>query len=214
MSAVRKYAFDTVFSPDGAVLRDGSGFRAQFTRDEVEAVKASAFEDGRADSMARAEESSAQALQRLANEAARLLSALETERAALRAEAAQLAMTAARLVAGKALEKFGEDRIASAVEQAMDQLRQGPRLIIRVPTNSYGALRPRLEGMAQASAYPAAIMVREEPQMSAGDVIIEWADGAIALDRDALFSRAEEIIDTALNEDNRAQAGQYEEPAP
>lgn len=198
MTAARKFAFDTVFAPDGAVLRDGSGFRAQFTRDEVEVEKATAFEQGRTDAIVRAEETAAQAMQRMANDVSTLLASLEAERATLRREAAAIALAAARVAAGKALEAFGHERIAAAVEDAMDQLRNGPRLIIRVPTESYVALKARFEAMAQASAYRGAVMTREDSSLTAGEVSIEWADGLVAFDRETLFARMEEIVARAL----------------
>ena len=43
---VRKFAYETVFSAQGEILRDGSGFRTQFSRDELEKARADAFEEG------------------------------------------------------------------------------------------------------------------------------------------------------------------------
>ena len=198
MSAVRKFAFDTVFSPDGAVLRSDANHRSVFSADEVNEERASAFERGRMEASALAQASVASASQVLAQQAAALAQHLAAERAALREEAAALALVIARQAAGAALAAFGEERIAAAVEAAMDLLRSGPRLLVRVPTDSFNTLRPRLEDAAQKSAYPGTLVIREDPQLALGDVSIEWADGAIGLDRDALFARAEEIVASTL----------------
>jgi flagellar assembly protein FliH len=187
-----------VFAPDGAILRDGKGFRSQFTAEEIEAARAVAFEEGRHVEVARAEKDTAQAAERLAADAAHLVSQLEAECASLRAEACALAIAVARQIAGAALDAFGEERIERIVQESMDMLRHGPRLTIRVPTNSYNSLRPRLESAAQQSAYPGALVMREDSALPAGDVTIEWAEGLIAYDREALIARIEDIMARTL----------------
>jgi flagellar assembly protein FliH len=199
LSAARKYAFDTVFAPDGAILRDGKGFRTQYNADEVEAERRTAFEEGRRVETARAESEAAGAAEQLAASAAAILSRLNRECDSLRQEAAALAMAAARKAAGAALEAFGEERILAAVAETMDALRHAPRLIIRVPTNSYATLRPRLEDLAQQSAYAGAVVVREDPALAAADVTLEWAEGLIAFDQENLFARVDEIITRSLD---------------
>lgn len=199
MSAVRKYAFDTVFAPDGAILRDGKGFRTQYNSEEVEAERRTAFEEGRREETARAEGEAASAAERLAASAAAILGRLNQECESLRREAAALAMAAARKAAGAALDAFGEERILAAVAETMDALRHAPRLIIRVPTNSYSALRPRLEELARQSAYAGAVVVREDPALAAADVTLEWAEGLIAFDQESLFARVDEIITRSLD---------------
>lgn len=209
MSAVRKFSFDTVFAPDGAILRDGKGFRTQYNTEEVEAVKANAFEEGRNVETVRAEHAAADAANRLVQSANAILARLDQECATLREEAAALALAAARKAAGAALDEFGDERIVAAVEETMELLRHGPRLTIRVPTNSYNILRPRLEALAQQSAYPGALMVREDANLAAADVTLEWAEGLIAFDREDLFSRIDEIMTRSL-----AGARAAEESAP
>jgi hypothetical protein len=46
-SPVRKFSFETVFDADGAIVRDGAGFKSQFSKAEVEAARAEALEEGR-----------------------------------------------------------------------------------------------------------------------------------------------------------------------
>ena len=43
----RKFAFDTVFDAGGSILRDGTGFKSQYTAAEVAEIRAAAFEEGR-----------------------------------------------------------------------------------------------------------------------------------------------------------------------
>ena len=84
MAAARKFAYETVFAPDGAILRDPSGFRSQFTADEVEAERRRAFEEGRHVETVQAEKSAADAFERFAASAAIVVERLEAECTALR----------------------------------------------------------------------------------------------------------------------------------
>jgi len=197
LAAARKFAFDTVFAPDGNVVRTVNN-RSHFSVDEVEVETAAAFERGKFEAGTSAEAHAARAAEALAQQAAAINARLNEERAAMRAEAAALALAIARQVAGAALKAYGDERIVAAVEEAMELLRAGPRLLIRVPTDSYNTLRARLETAAQQNAYEGALVVREDAGLAAGDVTIDWAEGAIALDAEALYARIEEIIGRAL----------------
>jgi flagellar assembly protein FliH len=202
LGVARKYSFDTVFAADGATIRAGAGQRSHYSAEEFEAARAAAFEEGRRAERGDADMMAARAIEALAREAGALQASLAGECADLRREAGAIAMAAARQVAGAALDAFGDDRIVEAVEAAMESLRHGPRLIVRVPSNSFNPLRARLEAASQQSAYAGALIVREDPALALGDVAIDWGDGAIALDREALFARIEAILAQRLAEPN------------
>lgn len=195
MSTVRKYAFDTEFAADGAVVRAST---TRLSPEAVEAERKAAYERGKQDVMALAERESAAALAQIAQATNAILSRLDNESNILRADAAQLAMAAARKIAGAALDQFGADRVASAIEATMDMLRHQPRLVVKLAPEAAEILKPRIEAMAEAHAYAGAILVRAEPNLRGGAVAIDWSDGVIALDPDDIARRAEEIVSSAL----------------
>ncbi len=195
MSA-RRFAFDTEFAPDGAILSEGGGRRV--TPEELDAARTHAFEQGKADAQAAAERAAAAALKQVADAAGALLRQLHEERAAMRAEAAGLALAAARKISGAALASFGEDRALGAIEQTLDMLRSAPRLIVRVAPDKVDALKPRIEALAAEQAFAGAILVRPDPRAGAGAVSIDWGDGAVTLDPAEADARITDLVTAAL----------------
>lgn len=196
MAAVRKYGFDTEFAPDGAIVKDAP---KKLTPEEIAAECAAAYERGKHDATAQAERHAAVALQALADAASAVLTRLDAESRAMRDEAAQVALSASRKIAGVAINQFGVERAQAAVEAAMDALRTQPRLIVKLPPQTADELKPRIAAMCETHAYAGAILVRAEPSARAGEVVIDWADGVISMNPDDAAARITELVEAALN---------------
>lgn len=199
MSQLRKYGFETEFAPDGQILNDGAAALRRLTPEEVEAERAAAYERGKKDALAQAEREAAAALQALAGAASAILTRLDAESRAMREEAARVAVLAARKIAGAALDRFSADHVAAAVDAAMDGLRHQPRLVVRLAPEAASALRPRIESMSEAHAYAGVVLVREQPGLRTGEVVIDWSDGVIAIDPENIAARIGEAVDAALS---------------
>lgn len=195
MKDARKFAFDTEFTPDGAIVRDAP---KRMTSEEIEAQIADAYERGKQDALAQAERDAAAALQALAETSAGLLSRLDVETNAMRAEAAKIAFAAAKKIAGEALDSFGPERVAAAIDAAMIALRHQPRLVVRLAPATAEILRPRIAAMGEAHAYASAVLVRAEEGLHAGQVVIDWAEGVIVNDPAEATNRIHTLIDAAL----------------
>ena len=195
MAEVRRYAFDTEFSSDGAVLREPS---RRLNPAEVEAERSAAYQRGKEDAIAQAQSRMAAALEAIADAASATVTRLDTESRAMREEAARLAMTAARKIAGASLEAFGPERAANAIEAAMDMLRHQPRLVVHLHPDAAEVLEPRIAEMQASHAYAGAILVRTDPQLKSGAVGIDWSDGLITLDPNDAARRVEAVIESAL----------------
>lgn len=204
MANVRKYAFDTEFGLDGAILREGAAAAKPLTPEDIEAANAQGYEKGKSDTAALAERETAAALRELANAAGAILSRLDAESRAMREEAARIALTASRKISGAALDAFGAERVAAAIEAAMDGLRHQPRLVVKLSPDAAEKLRPRIDEMCEAHAYAGAVLVRAEPGMSAGQVSIDWSDGVVAHDPKEAAQRVEALIEAALAAEHSA----------
>lgn len=195
MSQTRKYAFETEFSPDGAILREAP---KPPTAQEVEAACAAAYERGKSDAVAQAERASAAALQALADAASAIVHRLDSESRTMREEAARIAMVAARKIAGAAIDAHGADRAAAAIEAAMDALRHQPRLLVKLPPDTAEELKPRIAEMTENHAYAGAILVRAEPNFAKGEIVIDWSDGVVGMSPDETADRINTLIEAAL----------------
>lgn len=195
MANVRKYAFETEFSADGAIVKDAP---KKLTAEEIAAECDAAYERGKQDAVAQAERRSAAALEALADAASAVLTRLDVESRAMREEAARIGVAAANKIAGAALEAFGPERAAVAIEAAMDALRHQPRLVVKLSPEAADVLKPRIAAMCETHAYAGAILVRAEAGLKAGEVIIDWSDGVIAMDPAEAADRINQLMDAAL----------------
>lgn len=195
MAQVRKYAFETEFAPDGAIL---SAAPKKLTTEEVETERSKAYDRGKLDATAQAEREVAGALQALADAASAILTRLDVESRSMREEAARVALLAARKIAGESLDAFGAERAAAAVEAAMDALRHQPRLVVRLSPEAAEQLKPRIEEMTATHAYAGAVLVRAQPGLRNGDVVIDWSDGVITLNPDETAERISALVDAAI----------------
>lgn len=195
MSTIRKFSFETEFAADGEILRDAP---KRMTPEEFQAANADAYERGKNDATAQAERRTAAALEAIADATSAVLTRLNAESHAMRVEAAQVAMAAARKIAGAALDGFGAESAAQAIEAAMDSLRHQPRLVVKLQPDVAEQLKPRIAEMCATHAYASAILVRTEPGLQTGAVVIDWSDGVIAMDPADAAKRIEDLIDAAL----------------
>jgi len=195
MANIRKYAFDTEFTPDGEIMREPP---KRITPEEVTAASTEGYERGKGDATAQAERRTAAALEAIADATSAVLTRLDAESQAMRVEAAHIAMAAAQKIAGAALDRFGVERAAQAIEAAMDALRHQPRLVVKLPADIAEELKPRITEMCETHAYASAVLVRAEPGLKTGEVVIDWSDGVIAMDPTDAARRIEELIDAAL----------------
>jgi flagellar assembly protein FliH len=193
-STVRKFTFDTEFSHSGEVFRVEAARRASFTPGEVEHERQIAYAQGQADAMVKAEEALAHAAQTLARQAQLIVGHLSRDSATLRQEATMLALAAARKIAGTAIDQFGEETIAAAVEDALSHLRHGPRVAVRVAPDIAEKMTPRLEDAARSVGFEGGLAVRADASVAPGDVSIEWAGGAVILEHAETAARVEEAI--------------------
>jgi len=185
-----KFHFDTEFDHNGEVLREGESYKRFFTQDDVDAARMWGVEEGREMEEGRC----AQSLQAVASQMQLILSRLANESEALRNEAVVLAMTAAKKIAGEALNAYAAETVESAVREAVFDLRSEPRFTVRCSEDLVEMLAERLEQTARDAGFDGAILVRGEPGMQGADVRLEWGNGAIQRTTADIESQLDEIV--------------------
>jgi flagellar assembly protein FliH len=203
-----RFNFDTVFGEDGEVVRAAPRQRPKtsFTPDEVDAIRQEAFAQGTLDADAAANMALAQALKSSATAVSQLLRKQDMALAAIRAEASGLAIAAARRIAGHALAHYPLGEIEAAVSKALHDFHSEPRLVVRVNPALTGPLQSRVPQMTDAEGFPGRVVVAGDPLLRGADCRVEWADGGLERDTDAIFAALEADIErwhaaeTALSE--------------
>lgn len=212
MAAPARFLFDLDFTrPDPAtVAQPAEPERPKIDLDQhlaemvalEERVRAEAYEEGRQDGfVAGRADAEARAAERLADEAAALataarllLSDLDRERLAMEHSAIDLAVTAARRLAGTLVEREPLSEIRALLADCLGPLRKAPHLVVRLAAIDADALKPIVDRLARESGFEGRIVILGEDEISRGDCRIEWADGGILRDR----SRLEAEIDAAV----------------
>lgn len=171
----RRFAFEREYAADGTVLRDGECIRRMFTEAEAQAMADAAAKqaaEGHAAKMA-------ETLRQVSGRMQAVLARMDDESEAMRADAVRLALSAARVIAGAALERYGADTIESCAREALAELRAEPRLAVRVAPHLVEEIAGRLDGEAARLGFEGAVIVRADEDVSAGDVVLEWRAGAV-----------------------------------
>lgn len=200
--ATRRYAFETVFAPDGEILSEGAA-APMYSADDLARERAAGVEEGRRSEVARAEASAAASLVAIAEAVARLTERTTQDRREVLQDASRLALAAARKAAGIALDRFGEERVVAALDAAFDTFIHAPRVVIRLASGQ-DVIRPKLEACAREHGFTGALVVRAETTLATGDVVLDWGDGALMLSAEDAFRRIEDAVADHLSAGDHA----------
>jgi flagellar assembly protein FliH len=203
----RKFSFDTVF--DGDRVIPAVRPKRSFTPEEVEQIRAEAYNEGERSAVAQAEAKAAVALEAVARNAAAALSTLAEVAHIHRSDSARLALAAARKIADAALDRFPEAPIAAALEALAVELQAAPRLVVRTAPEDVERARPALEKAALSAGITGQIVVKSDPSLPRASFGFDWGDGRATFEAEAAAARVSEAIEAAL-----AAEGLHAEPLP
>ncbi len=182
-----------------------------------ERVRAEAFEEGRQEGfVAGRTDAEARAAERLADEAAALadaaralLGALDADRLAIERAAVELALAAARRLAGTLVEREPLAEIRALLADCLGPLRKAPHLVVRLAATDADALKPHVDRIARETGFEGRIVILGEDEVRRGDCRIEWADGGILRDTSHLDGEIDAAIERWFQaraaEDRRAR---------
>ena len=200
----RPFTFDTVF--DGANVISAPRPKRAFTPEEVEAVRAEAYAEGERSAVAEAENVAAAALQQVEAMTRQALSILTRIAHEHRTASAELALVAARKIAGAALDAFPQAPAAAALEALARDLESTPRLIVHAKASDEARLAASLQRAADGAGFAGQIVLKPSA-MPAAAFIFDWGDGRATFDPEAASARVEAALNAAL-----AAEGLHAEP--
>ncbi len=193
------FAFDTEFDASGVVLQAATfrPIKRAYSPAEVEALVAEARLDARNQALAEIDSIQVLALSAIGEALASAAPALNQVARNHRQQSAELAMTAARVVAASALDRLPEAPLRAALEALGQEIDASPRLVIR--TGDLGeATQARIERLCADAGFSGMVAFRDEPGMAAAAFQLEWADGRAAFDPEDAFARMNEALQSAL----------------
>ncbi len=174
-----KYTFDVEFRPEGDLISNQARERMRkgYSQAEIDALCARAREAGIKAGQVRAVEAVAQGLNEAAAAIREALASTHDIVEAVRAEAAELALSAARKLAGAALAACPAPEVESVLREAMHQAIGEPRLVLHVAPKVAEALSPRLAEIAHETGFEGRVVVHAQAGLKGSDCRIEWRGG-------------------------------------
>ena len=210
MAAPARFLFDTDFTRPEPPPAPAEPPRPQIDLDVhhammmelEERVRAEAFAEGReAGFMEGRADAEARAAERLADEAAalavavgRLLGTLDAERLAVEARAVDLAVAAARKLAEHLVDREPLAEIRALLADCLGPLRKAPHLVVRLKAADADALKPHVDRIARETGFEGRVVILGEDEIGRGDCRIEWADGGILRDTNAVAAEIETTV--------------------
>jgi len=212
---VKPFAFDRVFAaapprrPNLSALDmelEVESLRAEIDtlRRDQAAELARARTDGFAAGLAQARSERETALLAAADALQATLEGAEDELAAARArltrDATELALSAADLMAARALEHAPEQTIDEALDRVLDQVGRNPTLLVKVNPTIAEEMQNLVELRTSRERRHMTINVIADPAVPQGDALILWDEGGLALDAAARRSAVLEELTPLLGD--------------
>jgi flagellar assembly protein FliH len=196
MAAPAKFLFDMDFSaPDR--MRERPATPAEIAQ-KVAAAEARAYRDGydaaQREAKAESDRRSAAALEEIGvniRGIAQRFSGIETR---METEAVDVAVAVARKLCSTLIAAEPLSEIIGLVKDCFSHLVATPHLVVRINDALYDAAHERIERLAKQSGFEGRLVILAEPEIATGDCKIEWADGGVVLEREAIEAKINELV--------------------
>jgi flagellar assembly protein FliH len=188
-----KFTFDTEFRGSSDVASEAARARQKktLTIEEIETMRADAQAEGTQAASVRAAENIEQAASALVAALKAALDRSHAEIEAVRAEAAALALAAAKKIAPAALAALPAGDVENALREAMHQAIGEPRITLRAAPDVAAALEGKVAAIAHEEGYDGRVILAADPAITGADCRIEWRGGG--------SERSEAAIEAALD---------------
>jgi flagellar assembly protein FliH len=192
-SAPTAFKFATEFTPAGDVV--GGPQQRFFSRAEADQLTAKALAEGEARARQKGFASVDQIVAHLSPVSAQLAQIADT----LRREAAELAMIAARKIAGQALDAAGTEAAAAAIAETVRLLKSSPVIVVSLAHEAIPEVEQRMEQLRRQGR-GADISFVGDAKARPGDWRIEWAEGSAGFSREQVEAAIEAVINARLQD--------------
>ena len=197
MTQPQRFAFDAEFTPAGDVV--GGPARKFVPREEVDQMAAKALAEGEARARQTAEVKGFASVDAIVAHLAPVSAQLAELADALRREAAELALIAARKIAGTALDQAGDKAAADAIAEAVRLLRNNPTIVVSLAPGSLPEVERRMDQLKRQGRTLNLSFVTD-PAAKPGDWRVEWAEGSVGYSREQVEATIEAVIDARLQD--------------
>jgi flagellar assembly protein FliH len=210
MAATRKFLFETNFDkPEARVPGPAGDSRPvvkppiPMTEEEIAALKAEAFAQGRAEGAEEArmaaETVAAQALARIELRLKEAMAALDAAEDAIKRDAVQAAMFTVRKLAPGFAKNGNLAEVESLVSSCLGAMLDEPRVVVRIHDSLLDPLKARIADVAERAGFGGRVVLIADDNMNAADCRVEWADGGAERDSEWMWSQIEGVVQRFLS---------------
>ena len=176
------------------------------SEEALEAARAQAHAEGHAAGLAEGRQAAeAEAEQALTAALDRLAAGLETlvageakAREARDRETLDLCVGLLRRLFPALARKHGQSEIEQVFQDALERLRDEPRVVVRCADRHLDGLKERVDGLAARLGFEGRVVLLADETMQPGDARVEWADGGVERDSERLWQDVERAVERAL----------------
>jgi flagellar assembly protein FliH len=186
-----KFLFDMEFTGTGAHL--GADARAAVAAADAEGYRRG-FAAGEAEAGARIERRLGAALECVGTRAEEIARRLADVESRLEHEAVEVAVAAARKLSAALIAREPLGEVEALVREVLAQVRNAPHLVVRVAESLVEPAGERLRALAEERGFAGRLVLVPAPELAPDEARIEWADGGVERDREAIERRIDEAV--------------------
>lgn len=178
-AAMQKFLFDRSF--DGLQPRhaDLPAKPSVYAQADLDAAKEAAFNEGYAAGKQKHLAEIAVIATHIEHQLETLLQGAAQHRHEQQTETMDIALTIAQKLLPDYVSRNGLDEIQGLLTQAMHEMAQEPRLVVRIPDAMLDPLQQSLDHLINSQAFAGKIILLADDNLGAQDCRIEWSDGGI-----------------------------------
>lgn len=181
MAKYEKFAFAPI--SDGQIDQSPIKRKKILTEMDLANAREEGFKEGENSAIAIAQKQSAEALRSIARISQLLLGRLHNEVMELNEDAIEFSKACAFKLSGLALEGFEKQAIDNYIKDALVNLRNNPRIAIKVPSHIKPLIENSISQIAAEIGFEGKIELRADDNAQIGECSIEWQGGAIRHDQ-------------------------------
>lgn len=203
----RKFLFDCSFNDDIAeaeleTAKAQEPPKPTFTQEQVETVRAGAYESGYAEGQKSMANDQRQLLNVTLSKLSKQLEQITKTSAEgwqrQMAQTQEVAIAIARKLMPEYAARNGIEEIQAIISSVMAQVAREPRLVVRVGEAQFDAVNEKIKEISERQAYAGKVIVLAEDKMGVSDCRIEWADGGVERDMAALWQEIDRLIGAGI----------------
>ncbi|WP_374763421.1 hypothetical protein [Yunchengibacter salinarum] len=207
MTKAVKFQFDRNFESQGHSQLEAEVARL---RQEVETTRQQAFQDGLSQGVEQGRQEALASIEKATEEALGHLSGvtrqLFDERAALVDSLKRDMVSLTRAIINKMAPSLANtnatDDIEQLVSDCLETALAAPRITVRLNEQVKEQIEPRLHQQAERLDFGGELAVTTDPSLSPQDMSVQWPDGSLVRDMDAIHQGISNALESFLGEED------------